>query len=185
MPEIVQQLTLPYLGEFWWKLWALFYCLFYHMTFGLVLCDFRVLMTFGRSSDIIRSTFVPSILTYEPTVICIILPLQGSSSTEFNNHTFNMTSENHICTICKDCDQWHKSVGIYTCNHKIRCTPRALVQTRQFFQGNLRTNNSKISAQLKAPFHPLCLKVPTNSSLAQRINICLCIAKCVSNKGLN
>jgi hypothetical protein len=99
--------------------------------------------------------------------------------------TSQAASENHICTICTDCDQWHKSVGIYTPNHKIGCTPRALVQTRQFFWGNLRTNISTISAQLKAPFHALCLQVPTNSSLALRINICLWIAQCVSNKGLN
>jgi hypothetical protein len=71
-------------------------------------------------------------------------------------------SENHICTICTDCDPWHKSMGIYTRHHKIRCIPCALVQTRQFFWGNLRTNNSKISAQLKAPFHALCLKIPIN-----------------------
>jgi hypothetical protein len=38
------------------------------------------------------------------------------------------TSENRICTICTDFDPWHQSVGIYRRNHKIHCTPRALVR---------------------------------------------------------
>jgi hypothetical protein len=54
-----------------------------------------------------------------------------------------------------------------------------------YFWENLLTNNLKISAQLKAPFHALCLKVPINSSLARHINICLCIVQCAWNKGLN
>jgi hypothetical protein len=58
-------------------------------------------------------------------------------------------------------------------------------ENAQRFPGKLLPNNLKISAQLKAHFHALCLKAPINSSLAQCMNICLWVAQSAWKKGLN